>query len=147
MNMILAVLVLILAGSPTWAWAGEAVLLPEAELDRLYGGEPLQLQEPMALRQLTESAQAPEFPQGPEVSKDNDVVIRSKCKTCTLNVSESAQENATAVILINAVTSVINAQVNISTRTDSPGTTNQTDVGFTTGATIRGSGTTTEGQR
>ncbi len=82
---VFAFLFLALVGSP--AWGGEGMRLNDAELDQVYGGEP---------------------------SEDDDslVVLRS-CGTCSLIVDSSSQANSSFMILVNAVNSVVGAQVNI----------------------------------
>ena len=115
MRMILSViavfLVVLLVGSPVWA--GEAVLLNDEELDQVYAGQ--------NENDLTNS--------------DNNVVTQQGCITCTLTISGT--QSATSAILVNAVGSIVNTQLNILVINDSTtGTINQLDVGFTTTGSI-----------
>ena len=102
---VFAFLFLALAGSP--AWGGEGIRLNDAELDQVYGGEP---------------------------SEDDDslVVLRS-CGTCSLVIDSSAQANSTAMIIVNAVASVVGAQVNVIANMGTVGHATQTNIGNVSG--------------
>jgi len=115
MKMILSViavfLVVVLVGSPVWG--GEAVLLNDEELDHVYAGQ--------NENELTNS--------------DNNVVTQQGCVTCTLSISGT--QSATSAILVNAVGSIVNAQLNIVVTNGSTiGAINQMDVGFTSAGNI-----------
>lgn len=100
-------LVVVLVGSP--AWGGEAVLLNDEQLDQVYAGQ--------NNAELTNS--------------DNNVTIQNSCGTCNLNISGIQSPNS--AILVNAVGSIVNAQLNIVVTNGSTiGAINQLDVGFTT---------------
>ncbi len=101
---VFAFLFLALVGSP--AWGGEGIRLNDAELDQVYGGEP---------------------------SEDDDflVVLRS-CGTCSL-VIDSSQTHTSAVILVNAVNSVVGAQVNMIANMGTVG--HATQMNFSTATT------------
>ncbi|MFQ5657678.1 MAG: hypothetical protein ACE5G5_09075 [Candidatus Methylomirabilales bacterium] len=99
-----AFLVLALVGSP--AWGGQGILLNDAELDQVYGGEPSEENDPL-------------------------VVLRS-CGTCSL-VIDSSQTHTSAVILVNAVNSVVGAQVNMIANMGTVG--HATQMNFSTATT------------
>jgi hypothetical protein len=90
-------LMVVLGGSP--AWAGEAVPLNDAQLDEVYGGN---------------------TPNEDHV----DVLLTNSCESCSLNITGTQSGNS--AILINAVGSTVNAQLNISVDSGS-----QTNVSFT----------------
>ncbi len=87
-----AVLVLALLGTP--AWGGNAVLMSDAELDQVFGGEP-----------------------GEE---DDSLVVLRTCGSCSLMIG-SSQNHSSSVILVNAVNSVVGAQVNVIVNTGTVG--------------------------
>ena len=93
-----------LLGPP--AWAGDAVALTDTELDEIYG------------------RQAPQ---------DNDVTITSSCGNCNVTaplVSDFAQQHATALIIVNNVAGVVNAQVNLIYNSGTVGSATQTSIGM-----------------
>lgn len=83
---VFAFLVLAVVGTP--AWGGQAILLNDAELDQVYGGEPSE--------------------------DDESLVVWRSCGTCALVIDSGSQANATSVITVNAVSSRVAAQVNMT---------------------------------
>jgi len=77
---------LALVGTSTWG--GEAVVLNDTELDQVYGGRPS------------------------EEDDDSLAPLRSHGRN-SLIIRGSAQANASSVITVNAVSSVVGAQVNV----------------------------------
>jgi hypothetical protein len=90
-------LIVVLGQSP--AWGGEAVPLDDAQLDAVYGGN---------------------TPNDDHV----DVLLTNSCESCSLSISGIQSGNS--AILINAVGSTVNAQLNISVDSGA-----QTNVSFT----------------
>ncbi len=94
------VFMLVLTGSP--AWGGKGALLSDTELDQVYGGDP----------------------------PDKGVNVITTCGICSLTITDMAQQNASAVILVNAVGAVVAAQVNIIVNNGSVSTASQSNSSF-----------------
>jgi len=104
-----SVFALSLVGSSVYA--APPVILTDEELDQVYGGESFPLD-----------------------SEGRGVAQANRCNECSINVTGSAQASASAIILVNAVGSVVSAQVNLIVRRNSPGPSTQTNVEFSTHA-------------
>ena len=102
---VFAFLFLALVGSP--AWGGEGIRLNDAELDQVYGGE------------LSD--------------EDDSLMIPRNCGTCTLVIDSSAQANSSFMILVNAVNSVVGAQVNVIANMGTVVHATQTNIGNVSG--------------
>jgi len=89
-------LTVVLGGFP--AWGGEAVPLNDAQLDQVYGGEEA-------------------------IESNGGMIVTNVCAACSLDISGT--QSANSAILINAVGSTVNAQLNISVNSGS-----QTNIGF-----------------
>jgi len=87
--MVLSLMV-VLGGS--FAWGGEATLLSDTQLDRVYGGD------------------------APDESYDG-MIFTNVCGTCSLSIDGT--QTANSAILINAVGSTVSAQLNISVNSGS----------------------------
>ncbi len=85
---------------------GEGIRLNDAELDQVYGGE------------LSD--------------EDDSLMIPRNCGTCTL-VVDSSQTHTSAVILVNAVASVVGAQVNVIANMGTVVHATQTNIGNVSG--------------
>jgi hypothetical protein len=103
-GVIVLSLMVVLGGSP--AWGGEAVPLNDAQLDQVYGGE-----------------------------DPGDVVVIAMPEacvgTCSQNIGTDAFSGASAMIIVNSVASVVNAQLNVIVNNGN-GNPTQTNVGFST---------------
>jgi hypothetical protein len=97
LGVVILSLTVVLGGFP--AWGGEAVPLNDVQLDGVYGGN------------------------AEEDSSPDMILINTHCTTCTLDISGNQTGNS--AILINAVGSTVNAQLNISVNSGS-----QTNIGF-----------------
>ena len=98
--MVLSLMV-VLGGSP--AWGGEATLLDDTQLDRVYGGEPYD---------------------------DPSIIINNEGPGSSVSLSGSAQAGANAMIIVNNAGGIVNAQVNMAVYNGN-GTVNQMNMGFT----------------
>jgi hypothetical protein len=104
-GVIVLSLIVVLGGSP--AWGGEAVLLNDAQLDQVYGGET-----------------------SGDVINCTSLVCNSSPGS-SVSLSGSAQANTNAMIIVNNAGGVVSAQVNVIVNNGN-GTPTQTNMAFNT---------------
>ena len=88
------------------AWGGEAVVLSDAQLDGVYGGEPS------------------------EAVINCDSIACNSSPGSSVSLSGSPQANANAMIIVNNAGGIVSAQVNVAVYNGN-GALHQTNVGFT----------------